>query len=131
MPAGIGNTRAASTATSSANAPKPVNAMTRSPTLTCVTPDPTSFTTPAASPPGENGSGGFRWYLFSMTSTSGKLRPAAFTDNTISPGPGAGDATSSMTSDSGGPYALQRTAFIGTSAWTKRIAQILTESTKP
>src|ERR1700730_6402827 len=46
-----------------------------------------------------------------MIRTSGKLTLAAFTAMTASPAPGSGDATSSTTSDSGGPYALQRTAF--------------------
>src|SRR5713226_4824221 len=46
-----------------------------------------------------------------MIRTSGKLTPAAFTAITASPAPGIGDGTSSTISDSGGPYALQRTAF--------------------
>ena len=78
-------------------------AITRSPGLHAVTPSPTAFTTPASSLPGEKGSGGFNWYLFSMISTSGKLTLAAFTEITASPGPGSGEATSSKTSDSGGP----------------------------
>src|SRR5712691_3406696 len=86
-------------------------ASTLSPTATCVTPSPTDFTTPATSLPGEKGSGGFTWYLFWMIKTSGKLTLAAFTVMTTSPGPGSGDATSSTTSDSGGPYALHKTAF--------------------
>ena len=36
-------------------------------------------TTPDTSPPGENGSGGLNWYLFSMISRSGKLTPHALT----------------------------------------------------
>ena len=44
--------RRAGTATCSAKAPKPVMAMTRSPTVTRVTPSPTALTTPAISPPG-------------------------------------------------------------------------------
>src|SRR3982751_3850959 len=86
--------------------------MTRSPGRTFVTPLPTSFTTPASSLPGENGKGGLNWYLFWMMSTSGKLTLAALTEITTSPGPGCGGATSSTTSDSGGPYCLQSTAFM-------------------
>src|SRR5919201_1427161 len=47
-----------------------------------------------------------------MMSTSGKLTLAALTLTTTSPGPGCGEASSSMTSASGGPYCLQRTAFM-------------------
>ncbi len=59
IPAGIGRSRDSCVFTSSANAPKPVNAITRSPGFTRVTPSPTALTTPASSLPGENGSGGF------------------------------------------------------------------------
>lgn len=52
------------------------------------------------------------WYSFSMIRTSGKLTLAAFTNSRTSPGTGRGSGTSSTTSDSGGPYVLQRTAFI-------------------
>src|SRR3954465_5964125 len=86
--------------------------MTRSPLCQPPTPAPTSFTTPASSLPGENGSGGLNWYLFWMMRKSGKLTLAAFTDTTTSPGPGLGDGSSSTSSDSGGPYCLQSTAFI-------------------
>src|SRR5216684_8317569 len=85
--------------------------MTRSPGRTLLTPAPTSFTTPASSLPGENGSGGLSWYLFWMMSTSGKLTPAALTDTTTSPGPATGDGTSSMTREPGGPYCLHNRAF--------------------
>src|SRR2546422_27109 len=81
-------------------------AMTRAPSAV-----PISFTTPANSLPGENGSGGLNWYLFWMMSTSGKLTLAALTDTTASPGPARGEGSSSTTSVSGGPYCLQRTAF--------------------
>src|SRR5258705_685846 len=86
--------------------------MTLMPGRTLVTPAPTSFTTPASSLPGENGSGGLNWYLFWMMSTSGKLTLAAFTVTTTSPAPGFRQASSSTTSDSGGPNCLQRTAFM-------------------
>src|SRR5437763_12174756 len=86
--------------------------MTRSPGRTLLTPAPTSFTTPASSLPGENGSGGLNWYLFWMMRKSGKLTLAAFIDTTTSPAPAFGDGRSSSTSDSGGPYCLQTTAFI-------------------
>src|SRR5262245_34039192 len=86
--------------------------MTRWPGCTLFTPSPTSFTTPESSLPGENGSGGLNWYLFSMMSTSGKLMLAALTEITASPGPGRGEGSSSSVSDSGGPNCLQRMAFI-------------------
>src|SRR5687768_9848205 len=86
--------------------------MTRSPGFQRSTPGPTSFTTPASSLPGEKGSGGLNWYLFWMMRTSGKLRLAAFTETTTSFGPGRGDGSSSIASESGGPYCLQSTAFI-------------------
>src|SRR4051812_35359171 len=112
MPAGSGSRRRASVLTSSANAPYVVNAITRSPGLVLVTPSPTALTTPATSLPGENGSGGFTWYLSWMISTSGKFTLAALTEMTTSPAPGCGEGTSSTTSDSGGPNRLQRTARI-------------------
>src|ERR687896_774190 len=86
--------------------------MTLSPGRKPCTPAPSSFTTPASSLPGENGSGGLNWYLFWMMRTSGKLRLAALTEITTSPGPARGEASSSTTSESGGPYCLQSTAFI-------------------
>ena len=55
-----------------------------------VTPAPTARTTPAASPPGENGGVGLNWYLPCDSSTSGKLTPAARTSIRTSPGPGVG-----------------------------------------
>src|SRR3954454_20303731 len=109
---GSGMRRNASVFASSANAPCPVKAITLSPGLKPATPLPISFTTPASSLPGENGSGGLNWYLFWMISTSGKLTLAALTDTTTSPAPAFSDGTSSTTSDSGGPNCLQTTAFI-------------------
>src|SRR5687767_10394588 len=47
-----------------------------------------------------------------MMRTSGKLRLAALTVTTTSPGPALGEGNSSNVSDSGGPYCLQTTAFI-------------------
>src|SRR5688572_16188420 len=108
IPAGIGSSRPSSTLTSSANDPNVVKAMTRSPTFTRLTPSPTALTTPEHSLPGENGSGGFTWYLFWIIKTSGKLTLAAFTPTTTVPGPGTSGAISSTTSDSGGPNCLQR-----------------------
>src|SRR5262245_27709051 len=102
MPSGIGRTRNASSATSSAEAAYTVNAITRSPGLTWVTAAPTAFTTPASSLPGENGSGGLNWYLFSMMRTSGKLTLAALTVTTTCLSSGTGDGTSSSSSSSGG-----------------------------
>src|SRR6185503_1875782 len=109
---GSGRSREASVLTSSAKAPYVVNAITLSPGRNAFTPAPTSFTTPASSLPGENGSGGLNWYLFWMMSTSGKLTLAAFTATTTSPSPARGDGRSSKTKVSGGPYCLQSTAFI-------------------
>src|SRR5215475_8686296 len=86
--------------------------MTLSPALKPFTPSPTSLITPDISLPGEKGRGGLNWYLFWMMSTSGKLRLAALTETTTSPGPARGDGTSSNSSDSGGPNCLQTTAFI-------------------
>src|SRR6478735_6400881 len=86
--------------------------MTLSPGLKPLTPAPTSFTTPASSLPGENGSGGLNWYLFWMMSTSGKLTLAAFTETTTSPSPARGEGRSSSSSESGGPNCLQTTAFM-------------------
>src|SRR5580765_7253019 len=112
MPSGSGSSRLASVFTSSAKAPYVVKAMTLSPALKAVTPDPPSFTTPASSLPGENGRGGLNWYLFWMMRTSGKLTLAALTATTTSPAPARGEGNSSNVSVSGGPYCLQRTAFI-------------------
>src|SRR5574339_463118 len=86
--------------------------MTLSPGRKALTPSPASFTTPASSLPGENGSGGLNWYLFWMMSTSGKLRLAALTAITTSFGPARGEGSSSIASESGGPNGLQSTAFI-------------------
>ena len=83
-----------------------MNAITRSPGFTRVTPSPTALTTPDSSLPGENGSGGFIWYLFWMIRTSGKFTLAACIDTTTSPGPGSGDGTSSTTSDLRRPVLL-------------------------
>jgi hypothetical protein len=80
MPGGIGSTPPASTTASSAKAPWSVNAITRSPGASRSTPGPTSRITPESSLPGENGSGGLNWYLFSMIRTSGKLTLAARTE---------------------------------------------------
>src|SRR5687768_8643811 len=86
--------------------------MTRSPILSPVTPSATSFTTPATSPPGENGSSGLNWYLPWMISVSGKFTPHAFTDRTTCPFAAFGDGTFSTTSFSGNPSSLHNTAFI-------------------
>src|SRR3954465_2842050 len=86
--------------------------MTWAPLRQPLTSAPTSFTTPASSLPGENGSGGLNWYLFWMMRKSGKLTLAPLTETTTSPGPALGEGSSSTTSDSGGPYCLQSTAFI-------------------
>src|SRR6476619_104147 len=128
MPVGIGSRRVTSTLTSSANAPCPVIAITGSPGFQRVTPSPTDLTTPASSLPGENGSGGFTWYLFWMISTSGKLTLAVLTETTTSPGPATGDGTSSTTSESGGPYALQSTAFTAASVSLAQTRPVFTKS---
>ena len=58
---GIGTNERAGTTTWSANPPKPVKAMTRSPGSTPVTPDPTVTTSPAISLPGTKGTAGLIW----------------------------------------------------------------------
>src|SRR5438094_10348672 len=89
--------------------------MTRSPGWNSVTPAPTLSTTPANSPPGENGNGGLVWYLPEMMRVSKKFNPTATTLATTSPGPGAGSATSAITRSSAVPKWWQRTAFtVGT-----------------
>ena len=102
--------RLAGTRISSAIPPAPVDPNTLSPTLNDVTPSPTAFTTPEISPPGENGRCGLYWYMSWMIRKSGKFTPTAFTDTTISPLPGVGEGTSSSTSVSGRPGALERIA---------------------
>src|SRR5436189_4397459 len=47
-----------------------------------------------------------------MRRTSGKFTPLAFTETKSCPLPGAGDGTSSTTSESGGPQFLHSTAFM-------------------
>ena len=91
--------------------------MTRSPGANAVTPAPTLSTTPANSAPGENGNGGFAWYLPAMISVSMKLRPTAATLATTSPAPAAGSGTSASTRSSGGPKRWQRMAFTGGLRW--------------
>src|SRR2546423_10638937 len=87
-------------------------AITRSPGMKPCTPSPTCRTTPAISLPGEKGNSGLNWYLFWMRRTSGKFTPLAFTDTRSCPLPGAGEGTSSTTSESGGPQFLHSTAFM-------------------
>src|SRR5437879_11075153 len=87
-------------------------AITRSPGMKPCTPSPTCLTTPAISLPGEKGSSGLNWYLFWMRRTSGKFTPLALTETRSCPLPGAGDGTSSTTSESGGPQSLHSTAFM-------------------
>src|SRR6267154_2484182 len=87
-------------------------AITRSPGMKPCTPSPTCLTTPAISLPGEKGSSGLNWYLFWMRRTSGKFTPLAFTETRSCPLPGAGDGTSSTTSESGGPQSLHSTALM-------------------
>src|SRR3954452_17370825 len=111
MPSGTGMAEPALTATFSASPPKPVDASTRSPMLTPVTPSPSALTVPATSAPGEKGSGGLNWYMFWIIRTSGKLTAQACTSTTTCPAAGVGSSTSSNTSDSGGPNSLHRTAF--------------------
>src|SRR5262249_45935908 len=87
--------------------------MTRSPGLNAVTPAPTFSTTPANSPPGENGKGGLVWYLPAMISVSKKFSPTAATLVTTSPGPATGAGISGSARSSGGPKRWQRVAFTG------------------
>src|SRR5262245_2416553 len=87
--------------------------MTRSPGLNAVTPAPTLSTTPANSPPGENGNGGLVWYLPAMISVSKKFSPTAATLATTSPRPATGSGISASTRSSGAPKRWQRMAFTG------------------
>src|SRR5215831_4217518 len=87
--------------------------MTRSPGLNAVTPAPTLSTTPANSPPGENGNGGLVWCLPAMISVSKKFSPTAATLATTSPGPATGSGISASTRSSGEPKRWQRMAFTG------------------
>ena len=68
---GIGISPAALASTCSAKPPRPTNAITRSPSLTLVTPSPSAATVPATSLPGMKGSSGCTWYFFWIISTSG------------------------------------------------------------
>ena len=52
------------------------------------------------------------WYSFATSRTSGKLTAAASTRTRTSPGPSAGDESSSTATTSGGPYARQIAARI-------------------
>src|SRR5580765_7226225 len=113
MLAGIGSTRGASTTTSSAYAPVPVSAITRSPGFNPRTLAPTSATVPAASMPGVNGNAGFSWYCPAISSRSAKLMPTACTAIRTAPSLIAGEGTSSITSFSGPPHSLHNTARIG------------------
>src|SRR5437660_10556215 len=85
--------------------------MTRSPGLNAATPGPTLSTTPANSPPGENGNGGLVWYLPAMMRVSKKFNPTATTLATTSPGAGVGSEMSPSTRSSGVPKRWQRMAF--------------------
>src|SRR5262245_1724458 len=85
--------------------------MTRSPGANSTTPGPTLSTTPANSPPGENGNGGLVWYFPAMISVSKKFNPTAATLATTSPAPATGSGISPSTSSSGGPKLWQRMAF--------------------
>src|SRR5216683_7039323 len=87
--------------------------MTRSPGAKSVTLGPTLSTTPANSPPGENGNGGLVWYLPAMIKVSKKFKPTALTLATTSPGPAAGSGTSASTRSSAEPWRWQRMAFTG------------------
>src|SRR5512143_3329506 len=72
-------------------------AKTRSPTARPLTPSPTARTTPATSPPGENGRGGFTWYLPCAIRMSKKLQPIALTSIATCPLPGCGSGSSRST----------------------------------
>src|SRR5262249_26710957 len=85
--------------------------MTLSPTATPFAAPSTSTTSPAASTPGVNGSGGLSWYSPAAISTSGKLMPAARIATRTSPGFSGADGTSSNAKDSGGPSSRQTTTL--------------------
>src|SRR5215510_4458569 len=97
--------------------------MTRSPGLNASTPAPTLSTTPANSPPGENGKGGLVWYLPATMSVSKKFKPTAATLATTSPGPATGSGMSASTRSSGVPKRWQRTAFMGQDSLENRVGR--------
>ena len=77
--------------TSSACAPPPTTAMTRSPTTKRSTPGPTAVTTPASSRPGMSaGQPGGAGYKPALWSRSALFRPAAWTRTSTSPVPATG-----------------------------------------
>ena len=131
-PSGMGIKPAALAMTCSANPPRPMKAMTRSPSLTLLTPSPSAATRPATSVPGMKGSSGWIWYFFWMISTSGKLTEALAMSISTSPAAGAGSVMSSTTRLSAGPQALQTTAFMralllgsGSSVWSCRTLAVV------
>src|SRR5215211_4977660 len=66
---------------------------------------------PVNSPHGENGNGGFFWYLPAMISVSKKFSPTAATFAMTSPGAGVGSAMSASTRSSGGAEAGAQDGF--------------------
>jgi hypothetical protein len=82
IPSGIGSSRSVVANTPSAKPPCPTEAITRSPILKPLTPEPVRTIIPATSLPGEKGKSGLNWYLPWMMSVSGKFTPAAFTPTT-------------------------------------------------
>ena len=71
-----------------------------------------SITTPDASVPGANGSGGLRWYLPAITRVVAKLTPAAWILMRTWPALRAGRSTSSSRRSSGSPHWRQIIAFM-------------------
>src|SRR5438270_9554719 len=69
-------------------------------------------TTPANSEAGENGNGGFTWYLPAISSVSKKLSAADLIATTTSPEAGVGSGKSVNSRSSGPPKRVQRTAFM-------------------
>jgi hypothetical protein len=89
-----------------------VNAATRSPTRSPVTPWPTASTTPAASMPGVSGSFGLTTYSPCRNRTSAKFTPIAWTLTSTMPGRTSGFATSESARTSGPPVWANTIAFM-------------------
>ena len=111
MELGLRMSLAAGAMVRSARPPVQVAPKTSSPGAKSVTLAPTERTVPAISPPGENGKGGWLWYLPAIISTSGKFKAEALISINASWSPATGSGTFSSTRLSGGPKALHNTAF--------------------
>src|SRR5882724_9471220 len=89
-----------------------VNAATRAPTFSPVTPSPRASMTPAASMPGVSGSFGFTTYCPCRKRTSAKFTPIACALMSTMPGRTSGFGTSASDITSGPPVCANTIAFI-------------------